>query len=156
MSLILFLSYLILQRGEVWVHKTSLAPPLFVEVHEPSQGRERTCICSLWVSSLNISLEFQVGCVFRHDIAEILLKVALNTILQHSVFSSSLLIYNMKYGPYQSNQNKIIVVSSLLFLFLFDTFSASSRTNINKDTTTDLMLIDWERMYRKILLNVII
>jgi len=52
----LFLSFLIPQRGEVWVHKTSLTPPLVVEVHEPSQGRERTCICSLWVQSLNISL----------------------------------------------------------------------------------------------------
>ena len=32
-------------RGEVWVHKTSLTPPLFIEVPVPSQESERSCIC---------------------------------------------------------------------------------------------------------------
>jgi hypothetical protein len=45
-------------RGEVRAHKTSLTPPLFIEVSVPSQKSERSCICakgndfaSLWVSS---------------------------------------------------------------------------------------------------------
>ena len=39
-------------RGEVKVHKTSLTPPLFIEVHVPSQGREPSCI---WVLGVSIS-----------------------------------------------------------------------------------------------------
>jgi hypothetical protein len=29
-------------RGEVWAHKTSLASPLFIEVHVPSQESARS------------------------------------------------------------------------------------------------------------------
>jgi hypothetical protein len=32
-------------RGEVCVHKTSLTPPLFIEVFVSSQTSERSCIC---------------------------------------------------------------------------------------------------------------
>ena len=39
--------------GEVWVYKTSLIPPLFIEVPVPS---ERPCICALSVSNF----DFQV------------------------------------------------------------------------------------------------
>ena len=37
-------------KREVWAHKISLTPPLFIEVHAPSQESERSCICVLWVS----------------------------------------------------------------------------------------------------------
>jgi hypothetical protein len=30
---------------KVWAHKTSLAPPLFIEAPVPSQESERSCIC---------------------------------------------------------------------------------------------------------------
>ena len=30
-------------RGKVSAHKTSLTPPLFIEVYVPSQGNEPTC-----------------------------------------------------------------------------------------------------------------
>jgi len=39
-------------RGEVWVHKTSLKLPLFIEVLMLSQESERLCIYALRVSSL--------------------------------------------------------------------------------------------------------
>jgi hypothetical protein len=32
-------------RGEAWVHKTSLTPPLCIEVPVPSQESEQSCIC---------------------------------------------------------------------------------------------------------------
>ena len=32
-------------READWVHKTSLAPPLFIEVPVPSQDNEQSCIC---------------------------------------------------------------------------------------------------------------
>ena len=35
--------------GEVWVHKTSLTPPLFIEVPVLSQECEWPCICVLGV-----------------------------------------------------------------------------------------------------------
>jgi hypothetical protein len=37
-------------REDVWPHKTSLIPPLFIEVPVPSQEYERSCICvlSIW------------------------------------------------------------------------------------------------------------
>ena len=40
---------IISHRGEVWVRKTSLTPPLITEVAVPSQESERSCICVLRV-----------------------------------------------------------------------------------------------------------
>jgi len=39
---------------EVWVHKTSLTPPPFIEVSVPRES-ERSCICVLGVSILPLS-----------------------------------------------------------------------------------------------------
>ena len=40
----------------VWVHTTSLTPPpLYNEVHVPSQESNRSCICALGISILTIS-----------------------------------------------------------------------------------------------------
>ena len=41
---------LISPRGRIWAHKTSLTPPLFIVVTEPSQGCELSCIGVLEVS----------------------------------------------------------------------------------------------------------
>ena len=41
-------------KGEVWVHKYRLPPPLFIEVPMLSQESERLCICVLRVLSLPI------------------------------------------------------------------------------------------------------
>lgn len=35
------------QRQRVWVHTTSLAPPLYIELHVPSQENERSCIFAM-------------------------------------------------------------------------------------------------------------
>jgi hypothetical protein len=32
------------RRGDIWVHKTNLTPPLSIEVSVPSQESEMTCI----------------------------------------------------------------------------------------------------------------
>ena len=40
---------------EVWVHKTRLTPPLFIEVPVPSQESELSCSCVLGVSMLPLS-----------------------------------------------------------------------------------------------------
>ena len=45
-------------RGELWAHKTSLTPPLFIEVSVPSQESERSCIFVLFVSILPLSTMF--------------------------------------------------------------------------------------------------
>ena len=42
---------IISQRGEVWVHNTSLNPPHFIEVHVTPKERERSCI---FVKSVNL------------------------------------------------------------------------------------------------------
>ena len=42
---------LYIKRGGL-AHKTSLTPPLFIEVPVPSQESERSCICVLEVSIL--------------------------------------------------------------------------------------------------------
>jgi hypothetical protein len=42
-------------KKEVWVHKTSLTLPLFMEVPVPIQEHERSCICVLGVSILPLS-----------------------------------------------------------------------------------------------------
>ena len=46
-------------QGEVWVHKTSLKPSLFIEVPILSQESERLCIYVLRVSRLPVSVEFK-------------------------------------------------------------------------------------------------
>jgi hypothetical protein len=46
------------RSGEVWVHKTSLIPPPFIEVPVPSQESKRSCICMLEVSILPLFLRF--------------------------------------------------------------------------------------------------
>lgn len=42
---------IISQRGEVWVHNTSLNPLHVIEVHVTTKERERSCIC---VRSVNL------------------------------------------------------------------------------------------------------
>ena len=53
---------IISQRGEFWVHKSSLIPPLFIEVAVPNKENERSCICllriSIFTSFYYISIEF--------------------------------------------------------------------------------------------------
>ena len=46
--------------GEVWAHKTSLTPPLFIGVPVASQESKRVCICMLgvWMLSLFTILIF--------------------------------------------------------------------------------------------------
>ena len=39
-------------RGEGWIYKTSLTPPLFIEVPVPSQESERSCICLLIILTM--------------------------------------------------------------------------------------------------------
>jgi hypothetical protein len=50
--------HIITLRGEVWIHKTSLTPPLFIEVSVPRDESERSCICVLGVSILLLFLRF--------------------------------------------------------------------------------------------------
>ena len=52
-------------RGKDWVHITSLALPLVIEVPVSSQESEKSCICVLGVSTLPMStiLMFDVGIV---------------------------------------------------------------------------------------------
>ena len=53
------------KRGEDWAHKTSLTPPLFIEMPVPIQESERSCICVLGISDLPLStiLIFDFGTV---------------------------------------------------------------------------------------------
>ena len=46
--------------GEVWAHKTSLTPPLLIEMPVPSQESELSCICVLMVSILPFSKNFYI------------------------------------------------------------------------------------------------
>ena len=46
------------RKGNIWVHKTSLTPPLFIKVPVPSQKTERPCICVLGVVILPLSKIF--------------------------------------------------------------------------------------------------
>jgi hypothetical protein len=41
--------YIISLRGQVWAQKTSLTPPLLIEVPVPRQESEQSCICVLGV-----------------------------------------------------------------------------------------------------------
>jgi hypothetical protein len=43
---------------ENWAHKTSLIPPLIIEVPVPSQESERSCICVLEVLIFTLSTIF--------------------------------------------------------------------------------------------------
>ena len=45
-------------RVEVWTHTTNFIPPLFIEMPEPNQQSERTCICAL--------VDFSSFCDFDH------------------------------------------------------------------------------------------
>ena len=45
-------------RETVWARKTSLTPPLFIDVSVPSQESKQSCICVLCVSILSISAIF--------------------------------------------------------------------------------------------------
>ena len=45
-------------RVDVCSHKTSLTPPLFIEVSVQTQESERPCLCVLWVSILPLFLWF--------------------------------------------------------------------------------------------------
>ena len=47
-------------RGQVWVHKTSLTPPHFIELPVPSQESERSCIYVLGLSILPFC-DFSIG-----------------------------------------------------------------------------------------------
>ena len=57
-------------RGQVWAHKTSLTPPLFINVSVPSLKSERSCICVLgyqlylYFTILIFDFEFFRQCVF--------------------------------------------------------------------------------------------
>jgi len=42
-------------REEIWFHKTSLTPTVFIEVPLPTQESEWSCTCVLWVSILPLS-----------------------------------------------------------------------------------------------------
>ena len=74
--------------GDVWTHKISLTPPLFMDIHVLSQKSEWSCICVLGASILFLRFQNGFHRVLRflspikhlHDITEILLKVALNSI----------------------------------------------------------------------------
>jgi hypothetical protein len=44
----------------ICAHKTSLTPPLFIEVPVPSQEIEWSCICMLWLSTISF-YDFSVG-----------------------------------------------------------------------------------------------
>ena len=88
-------------RGEVWAHKTSLTPPIFIEGSVISQESEWSCIIMLGVSILPFSMilifGFGIGSTvwyflslftlyyytnetYHHDIIGILLKaLTLNT-----------------------------------------------------------------------------
>ena len=45
---------------EVWVHKTSLTPPLFIEVPVPIQESERSCICVRSIDLGSVSTIFLI------------------------------------------------------------------------------------------------
>ena len=45
-------------RREVWAHKTSLTPPLFIEVPVPSRESDQSCICVLGVWILPLYASF--------------------------------------------------------------------------------------------------
>jgi hypothetical protein len=36
-------NHLLIKKGGVWAHKTSLTPPTFIEVSVPSEESERSC-----------------------------------------------------------------------------------------------------------------
>jgi hypothetical protein len=42
-------------KREVWAHKTSLIPQIVIEVLEPNQENERSCLCVLGVSIFPLS-----------------------------------------------------------------------------------------------------
>ena len=48
------------QKGEVWIHKTSLAPPLFLEVSVSSTYNQRSCMWVLGPSISPLFLRFSI------------------------------------------------------------------------------------------------
>ena len=59
-------------RRKVWVDKTSLTPPLFIEVPVPSQESDSSCICVLPIStSLILELFRQCGIEFWLSLCKI-------------------------------------------------------------------------------------
>ena len=53
-------------RWEVFVHKTSLTLPLFIEVSLPSQENEQSCIFVLWASIFPLSMFRQCSIFCSH------------------------------------------------------------------------------------------
>ena len=47
----------LITMSQVWINKTSLSPPLFIEVSVPSHESERSCTCVLRVSILSLSTD---------------------------------------------------------------------------------------------------
>jgi len=50
-------------RGDIWDHKTSLSPPLFIEVHALSQVFIRSYICMLGASMLPSFCDISIVCL---------------------------------------------------------------------------------------------
>ena len=50
---------------EVWVHKTILSSPRYIEVPVPNQERQLSCICVLVVSILHLSTIYLILELFR-------------------------------------------------------------------------------------------
>jgi len=50
-------------KGEVWAHKTSLAP-LFIEVPSPNKKSERLCVCILEITILSF-YDISIGFLSR-------------------------------------------------------------------------------------------
>jgi len=48
-------------RGEVWTHKTSLTPPLYIEVPVPTEECEWSCICMLGLSNFASIYDLSIG-----------------------------------------------------------------------------------------------
>ena len=52
----------LVQSTQIWLHKTSLTLPLFIEVSVPSQESEWSCICVLGVSIWPLSMILSIEC----------------------------------------------------------------------------------------------
>ena len=49
---LILIIFIISQRGDVWIQKTSLTPPLFIEVPVPNLESEWGCLCEKGISIL--------------------------------------------------------------------------------------------------------
>jgi hypothetical protein len=61
---LIFIRPLLECAGEVWDHKTILAPPLFIEVRVPSRESERSCIRVLVVLLLSAMIFVFISSTF--------------------------------------------------------------------------------------------